>query len=345
MIHNNTNNRQLAIWLFICAASVFLMIVLGGVTRLTHSGLSMVEWKPLLGIIPPLSGSDWLLTFEKYKAFPEYQKTNLGMSLQEFKLIFYFEYFHRLLGRLIGLIFFIPLIYFYIKNRIPRPLLPKLALILVLGGLQGLLGWYMVKSGLINEPRVSQYRLTAHLGLAVVIYAGLIWIGMNLWGNTDKISLGSSNRRLYFYALCLTGFIFLIILSGGLVAGTRAGFAYNTFPLMAGSFIPQGIFAMSPLWQNFFENIISIQFNHRVLAYLLTIFVISLSIALLRSETNKKIKIAAMLLIAALALQASLGIATLLYLVPVALASLHQAGAILLFTVSLILTHQLRQSA
>lgn len=340
MQHHSTN-RPIALWLIACAATVFAMILLGGITRLTHSGLSMVEWKPLLGAIPPLNDTDWWVVFDKYRAFPEYQKLNAGMSLAEFKFIFYLEYFHRLLGRMIGLIFLLPLIYFWIRSRISKSLLPKLLALFVLGGLQGLLGWYMVKSGLIDEPRVSQYRLTAHLGAAVIIYAYMLWIAFGLL-RQNSLPSSSGNRRLYHYSTAVTLLIFVMILSGGLVAGTHAGFAYNTFPLMAGKWIPDGLFALQPLWRNAFENIITVQFDHRLLACFVALSVFVLVALVFKWTKTSELRISALLLLLLLSLQISLGTATLLYIVPVTLASLHQAGAILLFTASLYLTRQLK---
>lgn len=338
-------NRQIAIWLVICAASIFIMILLGGVTRLTHSGLSMVEWKPLLGTIPPLTETDWLLTFEKYKAFPEYQKINAGMTLSEFKFIFYFEYFHRLLGRLIGVIFFIPFIYFWLRGYITRSLLPKLSMIFLLGGLQGLLGWYMVKSGLIDVPRVSSYRLTAHLGMAVLIYAYILWVVFGLANKPQAAGTSKPVNSLYRYSATVTVIIFIMILSGGLVAGTRAGFAYNTFPLMAGQLVPEGLFFISPFWRNFFENIVTVQFNHRILAYLIFILVSLLCLWVIRSKKGFHLKVTACVLLALLLIQIGLGISTLINLVPLSLALMHQAGAILLFTTVLYLTYQLKYDA
>ncbi|MGB2102585.1 MAG: COX15/CtaA family protein, partial [Porticoccaceae bacterium] len=211
------NDKLIARWLLTCAVVIFGMILLGGVTRLTDSGLSMVEWRPLMGIIPPLSQQDWQALFIKYQQFPEYQKLNLGMTLAEFKVIFMYEYLHRVLGRIIGLLFFIPFVYFYFTRRISPQLLPKLLLMLFLGGCQGLMGWYMVKSGLVDIPHVSQYRLTAHLGLAIVIYGFIVWTALSLINKTTNQPSGLG--RL---ACILSGLIFLMILSGGLVAGTRA---------------------------------------------------------------------------------------------------------------------------
>ena len=260
-------DRQIASWLLLCAAVIFGMIMLGGVTRLTGSGLSMVEWKPLMGVIPPLSEEAWQQTFDKYKQFPEYQKVNMGMDLDGFKSIFMYEYLHRVLGRLIGILFFVPMVFFAFKGRVRAGLMPKLWILFVLGGLQGLLGWYMVKSGLVDNPRVSQYRLTSHLGLAVIIYAYMLWLVFDL-----LFPKGASHPRAGFSRV-LVALVYLMILSGGLVAGTRAGFAYSTWPLMGPSFIPDGLYSTSPAWLAMFEDITTIQFNHRMFAYLLFVLI------------------------------------------------------------------------
>lgn len=325
------HNRQIALWLILCAGVIFAMILLGGVTRLTHSGLSMVEWKPLMGVIPPLTDTDWQTTFEKYQQFPEYQKVNKGMSVGEFKSIFMFEYLHRVLGRLIGVIFLVPFLFFYFTKRIRPGLTPKLIVMFILGGLQGLLGWYMVKSGLVDNPRVSQYRLTAHLGAAVVIYAYILWVAFGLLSVTSP----SNKTGLKRYAYTLSGLLFLMILSGGLVAGTRAGFAYPTFPLMGDSFIPPGLFNTNPAWLAIFEDITTVQFNHRIFAYVLFALILSFSFKVLRSGIPGKLRAGTHCLIALLLTQVTLGISTLLLHVPVTLAAAHQGGAIALFTASL----------
>lgn len=336
------HNRQIAIWLLICCATIFAMIILGGVTRLTGSGLSMVQWKPIMGVLPPLNHAEWLNTFELYKQYPEYQLKNFAMTLDEFKSIFWFEYAHRLLGRSIGVIFFFPFLYFLLAKKVQRGLTPKLLFLFILGGLQGLMGWYMVKSGLVDDPHVSQYRLTAHLGLAIVIYAYMFWLALDLLspGERDYYVDALSSK----FALTISGLIFLTILSGGFVAGTRAGFAFNTFPLMDGRLIPVGLFELSPLWKNFFENIVTIQFNHRLLA--ITVFIATLALWVHTS----KLKLDALsntgrhLLIAALFLQVTLGISTLLLVVPVALAAAHQGGAVLLLTASVFVAHRLKSA-
>lgn len=333
-------DRQIATWLIICAVIIITMILLGGVTRLTRSGLSMVEWKPLMGIIPPLSEQEWLETFEKYKQFPEYQKVNKGMSLFEFQEIFLFEYLHRVLGRLIGVIFLIPFLFFYFKRRIKPGLTPKLLGMFVLGGLQGLLGWYMVKSGLVDNPRVSQYRLTAHLGTAVFIYGYILWVALGLLYPSSDSQI---RRGLKRYASVLTGLVFLMILSGGLVAGTHAGHAYPTFPLMNGKFFPDGLYATDPAWLAMFEDLTTIQFNHRIFAYLL-IALISVFVFKGFREPGlyPEAKTGLKLVMTMLVIQVSLGISTLLLHVPVPLAAAHQGGAVLLFTSMLYVAHRLR---
>lgn len=331
-------NRQIATWLLICAAVIFGMIVLGGVTRLTGSGLSMVEWKPLMGIVPPLNEEQWQETFDKYKQYPQYQKVNHGMDLAGFKRIFAYEYAHRVLGRLIGVLFFVPMVFFWWKKRVPPGTLPKLITLFALGGLQGLLGWYMVQSGLVDMPRVSQYRLVAHLGLAVIVYAYMLWVALDLlYASQPAQSQGS--RRLRISAFALNGLIFVMILSGGLVSGIHAGFAYNTFPLMDGRFFPIGLYGLDPAWTSIFNDITTVQFNHRMLAYLLVILITTFAIIALRADVRGRARTGVYLFLAMLAIQVSLGISTLLLIVPVPLAAAHQGGAILLLSASLFVSH------
>ena len=344
---SNSNNKAIAIWLFVCCATIFGMIILGGVTRLTGSGLSMVEWAPIMGILPPLNQTEWQEAFLLYQQFPEYQIKNFHMSLADFKSIFWFEYGHRLLGRSIGMIFLLPFLYFLFRGKIEKSLTPKLIIMFILGGLQGLMGWYMVKSGLVNDPHVSQYRLTAHLGLAVIIYAYMLWIALGLI--YPKINDASNNtiHKLGRLSVIIIGIIFITIMSGGFVAGTHAGFAFNTFPLMDGRLIPNGLFELSPLWKNFFENIVTIQFDHRLLATLLFIIIPTFWYKVGKVTTGSDFqtlaRLGSHLLLAALALQITLGISTLLLIVPVALAATHQAGAILLLTTAIFVSQQLHR--
>ncbi len=338
---NATHNRQIYIWLLFCAGMIFCMIVLGGVTRLTHSGLSMVEWKPLMGVIPPLSAQDWQDNFQKYQLFPEYQKVNKGMSIEEYKYIFMYEYLHRILGRIIGIIFLIPFLFFYFTRRIQEKLTPKLLAIFALGGFQGLLGWYMVKSGLINNPSVSQYRLTAHLGNSVVIYSYILWVAFGLMGERRASfirSVSDIGRLLRVSAYTITALLFLMILSGGFVAGTRAGLAYSTFPLMGETFIPSGLYSMMPFWLAAFEDVTTIQFNHRILAYILFVIVCSFSINALYRLKSIELRAGVACMVVLLIAQICLGIATILMHVPVVFAAAHQATAVALLTASLFLS-------
>ncbi len=334
-----SSDKPVALWLFVCCALIFAMVVLGGVTRLTRSGLSIVEWDPIMGAVPPLTQARWEQTFDKYKQTPEYTKVNSGMSLEEFKGIFYMEWAHRLLGRLIGAVFLIPFLYFLVRRRITRELAPKLIVMFVLGGLQGALGWYMVKSGLVDIPRVSAYRLTAHLAFAVVIYAYIFWTALGLLYPPEP---RPTPRGLGRFGVAVTALIFLMILSGGFVAGNKAGFAFNTFPWMNGRFFPEGMYAMQPLWSNLFENIATVQFNHRLLAYLLCLVIPVFWWQAMRVALPARARLAVHFLLGWLAVQVLLGIATLLYAVPVPLAAAHQAVALVLFSVALYILHALR---
>jgi cytochrome c oxidase assembly protein subunit 15 len=337
---NKTFNRQydlqIAYWLLACAAVIFGMILLGGVTRLTNSGLSMVEWKPLMGIIPPLNQADWQELFFKYKQFPEYQKINAGMSLDAFKSIFMYEYLHRVLGRFIGIIFVVPFLYFYFTKRIKPGLTPKLLLMLLLGGGQGLLGWYMVKSGLVDNPDVSQYRLTAHLGNAVLIFGFIWWTALSLLSTPKPQQAGLTK-----FAFSLSG----LILSGGLVAGTNAGHAYSTWPLMGDSFVPAGLYSLQPAWLSAFEDITTIQFNHRMFAYVIVALVLIFATKALPADISKPVKIGVWCLLGLLFLQVTLGISTLIFYVPVPVAAAHQVVAVALLSASLFISHSLYHSS
>lgn len=339
---NSSDQKIIALWLLTCCATIFGMIILGGVTRLTGSGLSMVEWAPIMGILPPLNQSEWQEAFSLYQQFPEYQLKNFHMSLDDFKSIFWFEYGHRLLGRSIGMIFLLPFLFFLFKGKIEKKLTPKLIIMFVLGGLQGLMGWYMVKSGLVNDPHVSQYRLTAHLSLAIIIYAYMLWVALDLLYPTINATIKTNNKKLARRALIISGIIFVTILSGGFVAGTHAGFAFNTFPLMDGRLIPVGLFDHSPLWRNFFENIVTVQFDHRVMATILFLIIPAFWWSAKNTEQESHIRTGLNLLLAALALQIALGISTLLLVVPVIIAAAHQAGAVILLSAAIFVSHQLR---
>ena len=342
---NTALRRPIAAWLLVCCAMVFATLVVGGVTRLTHSGLSIVEWKPIVGTIPPLSQADWDQMFHEYRQTPEYQHVNRGMSLDEFKTIFWWEYVHRLLGRGIGLVFFVPFVYFLLRGRLDGGLALKLIGIFVLGGLQGAMGWYMVKSGLVDNPRVSQYRLTAHLGLAFVIFAAMFWVALDLLARRDRNEMRAADaglRSAQRGAAWLAALVFLMVLTGGFVAGIRAGLAYNTFPLMNGHLVPPEILLLEPWYLNLFNNMATVQFNHRLLAWVLAFLVPVFWYRARSHAPGPRARVALHVLLATLALQIGLGIVTLLQHVPVALGAAHQGGAMVLFAAVLWVNHELR---
>lgn len=333
----------MARWLFACCVFVFAIIVVGGITRLSHAGLSITEWQPIVGTIPPLSAADWEEAFAKYRETPEYQQVNRGMSLDAFKSIFWWEYVHRLLGRLIGLVFIVPLAVFALRGRIPHGYGWKLAGLFVLGGLQGVLGWFMVKSGLVDDPRVSQFRLTAHLTLAFLILGAMLWLALSLVfperARTRSADAASARR----WSIAAVIAVLAMVLTGGFVAGLRAGLAYNTFPLMNGELIPTGIMMIEPWWKNFFWNLATVQFDHRLVALVITI-IGAVLVWKVRSSADVpgRARVAGRLFASLLVVQVALGIATVLLAVPLVLGVLHQANAALVFASSLFALHALR---
>jgi len=335
------SRRAVAAWLLACCALVFMMVVVGGITRLTHSGLSIVEWQPLVGTLPPLNDAQWEETFGKYRQTPEYRQRNHDMTLAGFKGIFWWEYSHRLLGRLIGIVFLVPLAWFAWRGRIDRALGWKLGAILVLGGLQGAVGWYMVSSGLVDDPRVSSVRLATHLGIAFVIYGAMLWIALGLLLNPSTRTMRGARGATF----ALVALVFVMVLSGALVAGIRAGYAYNTYPLMDGRWIPPEALLIDPWWKNFVYNMATVQLVHRALALLITASVLLLWWRIDRDASfDDRVRAWNQALLGAVALQVTAGIATLLMRVPLPLAALHQAGALLVFTCALGLLHSLRSS-
>ena len=322
--------RPIALWLFIMAFLVALMVVIGGVTRLTGSGLSMVEWRPLIGTLPPLSQAEWMRVFSLYQASPEYNDINYGMSLAEFKLIFFWEYFHRLWGRMLGLAFGLPLIYFSMRKMIPQGYKTPLLILLFLGGMQGVIGWWMVKSGLVADPTVSQYRLATHLGMALFIYGFLLWTGFNLY-------YGKASRPSG-HLMGVVGIVSATIIAGAFVAGMDAGLLYNEYPLMGEGLVPieYGEEGLSDP----FENPASAQFHHRWIAVLAVIGVLSIWRRAHKQAGLQKRGI----IVGALVLgQFALGIITLLNGVPVWMGAAHQLGAVLLLGTSLWCVHGLSQ--
>jgi heme a synthase len=319
------------VWLLTVAALVFLLVSIGGATRLTGSGLSITEWKPIMGIVPPLSAADWHDAFEKYRQIPQYQQVNKGMSLDAFKRIFWWEWAHRFLGRLVGFAFLVPFLALLAAGRIPRPLLPRLVGIFALGGLQGFIGWYMVSSGLVDRISVSQYRLAVHLGLAIVIFGALLWVALSLDERRSKSAAVASGG----WAAAITGLLFVQILLGALVAGMKAGMGYNTWPLMDGQLIPSGLGIMQPWYLNLFENAMTAQFNHRVVAYVAVLAVAWHAWSVLRTSDDARVRGTVIALAVGTLLQVLLGIWTLLAQVPLSLGLAHQAGAAALFAIAI----------
>lgn len=331
--------RQVGAWLILCAVLVFAMTLLGGVTRLTHSGLSIVEWEPLAGALPPLTEQAWQAEFAHYQQYPEYQKVNQGMNLAGFKAIYWFEYSHRLLGRAIGLIVAIGLVYFVAARKVTLALAWRLGILLIFGGLQGALGWYMVQSGLVDRPDVSHYRLTAHLGLAVAMFGYIVWLALAVLFPIQAVWGERTPGPFRLAAYVAVGLVYVLVLTGGLVAGLDAGFAYNTFPLMEGRWIPEGLVNAHP-----FDTIVSVQFLHRwygvvVAAFLLLLWGRALDLALPRSA-----RIAFNALAVLVLAQGALGLATLLGVVPTAIAAAHQGGALIVLTSTVAAAYFARQA-
>ena len=306
-------HQAVMIWLFAVAAMVFLMVVVGGITRLTGSGLSMVEWRPLMGILPPLSEAEWARVYTLYQDSPEFKHINFDMDLAAFKTIFFWEYVHRVLGRLIGLAFGLPLLFFALRKMIPQGYGLRLTLLLALGGFQGVIGWWMVKSGLVDNPEVSQYRLATHLSTALLILALLVWTGLDLKDGRAPKPSG--------HIMGVISILAITIVAGAFVAGMDAGKLYNEYPLMGDGFVPVEYGELGA--KDAFENPASAQFHHRILALLVVVGVLTI----MRRALKAGLTIRAYAMMGAVTAQFILGVATLLYMVPVSLGTLHQAGA------------------
>ena len=334
--------RPIAVWLLACAGMVFAMAVIGAITRLTESGLSMVEWKPLIGILPPLSEAEWNRVFDLYRQTPEYRVYNAWMDLEGFKRIFFWEWFHRLWGQLIGFAFLIPFVWFLARRRVPRTLAPKLVGLFLLGGLQGVVGWFMVMSGLVDQPHVSHYRLALHLGLAIVIYGALLRVALGILDPIPLAGWRPEAAGLRRHARWALGLVAVTIVWGAFVAGIRAGFAYNTFPLMAGHWLPPEVWNLSPWWINAFENTAAVQFLHRVLALTTGAVALALAWRVWAARLPGRAGRVAALLAALIVVQIGLGIATLLTVVAIPVAAAHQAGALLVVGALVWLLHDLK---
>lgn len=333
-------NRPIIIWLLSGCLLIFIMVAIGGMTRLTHSGLSMVEWT-LFGSTPPATDAAWQDMFEKYKQYPEYQLVNFNFSLEEFKRIFWWEYIHRMFGRFIGLVFIIPFLWFWIKGKLSSSLKPKLVFLLCLGGFQGLLGWYMVKSGLIQDPDVSHYRLAMHLTTAFLTFSYTFWLALGLIypkPTTQVTGMKNSIRGLLVLLL-------VQIVWGAYVAGLNAGKVYNTWPLMGDSLVADSVTAMSPWWTNFVEGLAGVQFVHRYLAYAVVAWVIYLVIKSRKKVLASSQRAGINFLVIAVSFQFVLGIFTLLYSVPVSLGLLHQLGAFILLGGTIFCLHRFSKTS
>ena len=333
-------DRLVALWLFGLALMVAAMVSIGGITRLTQSGLSIAEWTPLMGWIPPLSEAEWQRLFDLYRQTPEYQKVNTGMTLGGFEAIFWWEYLHRLWGRLIGVAFVVPLTWLVWRGHVRRSLLPSLLAVFALGALQGGIGWWMVASGLVDRPDVSQYRLAVHLGAAFLILAALMWLALDLSGRRREAAVPTGVGR---FAALVLGMVSLTVVAGAFVAGLDAGLIYNTFPLMDGHVVPPGYGFMEPWWRDPFENPETAQFHHRVLAMATFVAILAFLVSALRSPLAGYGRVAAHALAALACLQVVLGVLTLLLAVPVWLGALHQAGAVVLFATAVWVTWETRR--
>lgn len=340
MAHATPADRRLtAYWLFFCCGLVALMVMVGGITRLTGSGLSIVEWQPVAGVLPPLGEAQWEELFAKYRATPQYRETNPDMTIEGFRRIFWWEYVHRLLGRVIGVAFLLPFLWFWLRGKLDEGMAPKLAGVFVLGGLQGALGWFMVMSGLVEEPRVSSLRLAAHLGLAFVLFGWMLWLGMGLVSRERFTNTDAVRGR----AGAMIALVFLQVMAGALVAGIHAGLAYNTWPLMDGHFIPPDIAVLEPWWMNLGFNMAAVQFAHRILALAVLLMAIGLWLDVRRDLPNPRARLWSTLLVAVVLAQVAIGVATLLLRVPLNLGVLHQLGALAVFATALTLRHSLRE--
>jgi heme a synthase len=329
-----SRRRAVRTWLLVVAALVFITAAVGGATRVTGSGLSIVEWRPVVGALPPLSDAAWRAEFEKYKTIPQYREVNRGMTLEAFKFIYWWEWGHRLLGRLIGVAFLLPFLWFLWRGFIEPGLRLRLWAIFGLGAVQGAVGWWMVSSGLADRISVSQYRLAFHLTLACAIFAMLLWVAQRLKPG-DGVEVAP---RLRWGALTLVVLVLVQIYLGALVAGLRAGLIYNTWPLIDGALIPDAarLFFERPWWRNFFENALTVQFNHRMMGYVIFVLALWHAVDVVRGGKGGAVSTGALLLASTVTLQAALGIVTLVHVTPLPLALAHQAMAVIVLGIAVL---------
>lgn len=338
------DRRAVRIWLAVVAGLVFAMIVVGGATRLTDSGLSITEWKPLLGAVPPLNEADWQDVFAKYKTIPQYRSVNQGMTLEAFKAIFWWEWAHRFLGRFVGVVFAVPFVAFWISGRLPAGWVPRLSAVFGLGALQGAVGWYMVSSGLAERIDVSQYRLALHLGIAFLILGALVWLILDLAPKRAEPRLQTLTAGDRMWAKALVVLVFSQVVIGGFVAGLKAGRAFNTWPSMDGKFIPDGFARLEPWWLNLTENMATVQFNHRMAAYGIVALALWHGVAVIGRADDERVRLSAGLLAAGLVAQMGLGIATVLAAVPIDLGIAHQGFAGVVFMLAVLHAHRVSEA-
>ncbi len=339
-VRDHTGDRLIQAWLIFSAALVLCMIVVGGATRLTDSGLSITEWQPLLGVIPPLSTADWQTALEKYRSTLQYKAVNKGMTMEAFQVIFWWEWAHRFLGRFLGLVLALPLAVMWATGRLGSPMALKVLGVGLLVGVQATIGWYMVQSGLVDRIDVSQYRLALHLSVAFLIFALLVWMVLDLMPPRTEPRLSTLTGGHAWWAAGMAALVFSQVAIGGFVAGLKAGRAYNTWPLMDGQFVPDGLFRLSPWWVNLGENITMVQFNHRLTAYILVALVVWHAWRMMRIADDERVARSAMALAVGVLAQMVLGIYTVLYAVPITLGVLHQGFAAIVFAVAIWHTHE-----
>lgn len=340
----NRADKSIIIWLLSGCFLIYAMVVIGAITRLTQSGLSMVEWNMLLGSLPPSSENEWMALFEKYQASPEFQLINSHFSVEDFKSIYWWEYIHRLLGRTIGVVFIVPFLFFFIKKKFDKVLLKKMMVLLFLGAFQGVLGWFMVKSGLQKEPHVSHYRLAAHLISAFTVFGFTFWYALDLV-YPKRVVGNTSTKNLRGITNVMFSIVIVQIVYGAFVAGLKAGLFYNSFPLMGDTFMPDTVVSYDPFWKNMLENPSGVQFIHRTLAYCVFIAVLYVWEAARKANLSFMQRRASNVMLLVVIIQFVLGVITLIYSVPVVMGVLHQTGAFVLFASILFFKHSLKNNS
>lgn len=338
------HQKSIIIWLLIGCSLIFAMVVIGGITRLTGSGLSITEWNVIMGTFPPLNQDDWQIVFEKYQQSPQFQKVNYDMGINEFQSIFWWEYLHRLIGRLIGIVFLIPFFYFLFKKSLSPSLIKNLIFIFLLGGLQGFLGWYMVQSGLIDIPQVSHYRLAIHLITAFLTYGFTFWVALDLIYSKEKTTAKEQHYNLKKLSVTILLLVVLQIIYGAFVAGLHAGKIYNTFPKMGNDWIADAVTSMSPFWKNLSENMAGVQFIHRYIPLLLLFLIMVLWFIRKKNNLNSLQQKGITFLSISFVLQFLLGVFTLFFAAPIVLSVLHQIGAFILFSSAIFLMFQVKKN-